>query len=91
VKASAGQVYSYDIHNPNAAIAYVSFYNTAVGSVTVGTTTQVRVVGIPANTRVAFVSDVGLAYATAISIAATTTRSGSTAPAAALDVNIDYT
>lgn len=91
VKSGAGQVYSYDIHNPNAAISYVSFYDVAVGSVTVGTTTQKRVVGIPANSRASGTFEVGLAFGTAIVVAATTTRGGSTAPGTALDVNIDYT
>jgi hypothetical protein len=91
VKSGPGQVYGYDIHNPNAAISYVQFFNTAVGSVTVGTTTPVYVVGIPANSRASVEWPMGLAFSTAIVIAATTTRGGNTAPGTALDVNIIYT
>lgn len=90
VKGSAGQVYGYDIHNPNAAISYVQFFNVASGSVTVGTTAPIYSVGIPANGRVSVEWGYGIAHSTAIAIAATTTRTGSTAPGSALDVNVLY-
>ena len=40
IKASAGKLKGYYIYNPNAAAAYVNVYNTAQGSVTVGTTNE---------------------------------------------------
>jgi hypothetical protein len=91
VKSGAGQVYGYDIHNPNASIVYLQFFDTAVGSVTVGSTTPKFVLGIPANGRAAIEWPNGIQHTTAIVIAATTTRGGSTAPGTAVDVNVIYT
>lgn len=91
VKNGAGQVYGYDIHNPNAAIAYVQFFNSAVGSVIPGTTAPVYSIGIPANSRAVMEWPNGIQHTAAIVVAATTTRAGSTAPGSALDVNVIYT
>ena len=91
VKSGAGQVYGWDIHNPNAAIAYVQFFNAAVGSVTVGTTAPVYSIGIPANSRAVMEWPNGIQHTTAIVVAATTTRAGGTAPSSAVDVNVIYT
>src|SRR5690242_4134795 len=41
IKASAGQVYGYDIYNNNAAVRFVKFYNKATAP-TVGTDTPIR-------------------------------------------------
>lgn len=91
VKASAGQVYGWSIHNPNAAISYVQFFNTATGSVTLGTTAPVLSLGIPANSTVQGEFPMGLAFSTAINVACTTTRAGLTAPSSSVDLNIFYT
>lgn len=91
IKGSAGQVYGYDLHNPNAAISYVQFFNAATGSVTLGTTAPFMSVGIPANSRAALEIPAGVAFSTAISVAATTTRTGSTAPSSPVDINILHT
>lgn len=90
VKAGAGQVYGYDIHNPNAAIVYVQFFNVASGSVTVGTTAPLYSVGVPANGRAAVEFPMGIAHSTAIAVAATTARAGGSAPASTVDVNVLY-
>lgn len=91
IKGSAGQVYGYDLHNPNAAISYVQFFNAATGSVTLGTTSPFMSIGIPANSRAALEFPHGVAFGTAISVAATTTRTGSTAPSSPVDINILHT
>lgn len=91
VKSSLGQVYGWHIFNPNAATVYVQFFNTANGSVTLGTTTPVISIGIPASGAIQAVWPIGLGFNTAINVAVTTTRAGSTAPASSVDLNIFYT
>jgi hypothetical protein len=90
LKASAGQVYGWYFYNPNATVAYVQFFNTLVGSVTVGTTAPVYSLGIPATSGANVELSNGIAHSTAIVIAITTTRAGSTAPGSSVDYNIYY-
>jgi hypothetical protein len=94
VKAAAGKVWSYNIFNPGVALAYLHFYDLASGSVVVGTTVPTRSVALQSNATSQVGVDtsfgVGIQFSTAISIAATTTPGGGTAPATALVVNIDY-
>lgn len=91
VKSIGGQIYGWHFHNPNAAISYVQFFNTAVGSVTVGTTPPIYSIGIPANGTSQVELPMGLPHSTAIVVAATTTRTGGTAPGSTVDVNVFYT
>lgn len=72
IKASAGQVYSITAFNTNAAARYLKFYNATAANVTVGTTTPVLTYYLPPTGG--FVLDIphGLAFATAITAAATT-------------------
>jgi len=90
VKSSAGQLYGWFIGNPNASIAYVQIFNTASGSVTLGTTAPIMSLMIPASGSANVEYNNGIAYGTAISIAATTTYNGSTAPGTGLVVNVMY-
>lgn len=90
VKASAGQVYGYHISNQSDADAYVQFYNIAQGSVTVGTSTRTRTLFIPQGGVIDTALPFGLTFSTAITIAATTTITGNTAPSTGLLVMIDY-
>jgi hypothetical protein len=89
VKASAGQVYGWYIYNSNASVAYVQFYNSVTGSTTVGTSI-VASIGIPAGGAANVFNDVGIAFSSAITIAITTTRSGTTSPTNTVDYNIYY-
>lgn len=86
---TAGQVGGWFVYNPNATVAYVQFFNAQASAVTLGTTAPVYSLGIPA-TSAANVAPgmVGLAHATAISIAVTTTRAGSTGTGSTVDYNI---
>lgn len=77
VKTSAGQVYGMWVTNTATSTRFVKFYNATAANVTVGTTTPVITIGIPGNTS----DDVsgnfgpggmGIAFGTAISVAATT-------------------
>jgi len=82
VKTSAGKVYGYYLYNPEAAVTFVHFYNAGTGSVTVGTTNPLMTLAIPAGSAANLgVNDIGITFGTAITIAATTTAGGNTAPA----------
>ncbi len=95
VKATAGKLYGYNIFNPGTALAYVHFYDVASGSVTVGTTTPKLSIALPSNAS-AFVGDdtgfgdIPVDFTTAITIAASTTPGGGTAPGTALVTNLYY-
>ncbi|HEV2178344.1 MAG TPA: hypothetical protein VGU20_31105 [Stellaceae bacterium] len=90
VKTSAGTLGAYYIDNPNASMAYVQIFDAAVASVTLGTTAPKWSIGIPASgaANLEFVN--GLKFSTAITIAVTTTRAGSTGPGSTVDINIAY-
>jgi hypothetical protein len=92
VKGSAGQVYGWSILNTTSAIAYCQVFNLASASVTVGTTTPDYVIPIPANGTTGagnnILGEIGIAHGTGITIACTTTRTGSTN--AACDVLFFY-
>lgn len=90
VKASAGTLGGWYIYNPNATATYVIIYNTAQGSVTVGTTNPQMVLCIPATSAANQEFGNGINFTTAISVAATTTGGGNTAPSTALEVNLFY-
>lgn len=90
IKASAGQIYGYYIHNPNTSTAYVIVYNIASGSVTVGTSTPKLVFAIPAGSSANVEFSNGIAFDTAMSAAATTTGGGNTAPTTALEAMFFY-
>lgn len=90
IKGSAGQLYGCEIYNGNVAACYIQIFNVAAASVTLGTTVPVRSIGIlPGGTLTRDWSN-GLAFATAMSYGATTTRLGAGAPANAVDVNFDF-
>jgi hypothetical protein len=80
VKASAGNLFGLSMFNGTAAIVYLSFWNVATGSVTLGTTAPTCVFALPASgTLTVPPSDFALLNsATAISFAAVTTYNGAT-------------
>lgn len=90
VKSSAGTLGAYYIYNANTSVVYVQIFDLATGSVTLGTTAPKWSIGIPASgaANLEFVN--GLKFSTAITIAVTTTRAGSTAPSSTVDVNLAY-
>lgn len=83
VKGSAGTVGGYMIYNPAAAVTYVQVFNVAAASVVLGTTPPAYVIPVPAGAAVNMSITSGIGHATAISCAATTTPTGSTAPTTA--------
>jgi hypothetical protein len=90
VKATTGTVGGWYIYNPNATATYVNFYNDTSASVTVGTTNQQMVICVPATAGANVEFGNGITFATAISISATTTGGGNTAPGSALECNVFY-
>jgi len=90
IKGSAGKLGGWYIYNPNSSATYVILYNVAQGSVTVGTTNPQMVVCIPATSGANCEFANGIAFDTAISVAATTTGGGNSAPSSALEANFFY-
>ncbi len=90
VKAAAGQFGGYMFYNPNSTVIYIQVFNVASGSVTLGTTTPTYVVPIPAAAAANIEFANGIAHSTAITIAATTTATGSAAPTTALTGFVIY-
>lgn len=77
VKTAAGQVYAIYAFNTTNAILWLKFYNATAANVSVGSTTPVMTFGVPGNNDTdgaGFVLQVptGIAFDTAICVAATT-------------------
>jgi hypothetical protein len=91
IKASAGQMYGYYAYNPEAAVTFVHFYNTAAASVTVGTTNPLFTIAIPAGAAANLSIAQGITFSNAgWSCAATTTAGGNTAPATGVSLVVWY-
>jgi hypothetical protein len=93
VKTSEGKLYGYYIFNAATSVRYVKFYNATAANVTVGTTTPVMTVPVPAGSAANLIGSVGIQFSTAICVAATTgvADSDTGAPAAnEVVVNIWY-
>lgn len=82
LKAVPGQVTAYEFYNAGNALAYVQFFDAKAADVTLGTTVPVWIVPVAAGARAVGPHD-KLRFLTAISVAAATTATGSTAPNAA--------
>ena len=76
VKGSAGTVYGIIFSNLATATRFLKFYNATAASVTVGTTTPVLTIPIPGNSADDITGVIsfpqGIAFSTAITVAATT-------------------
>jgi hypothetical protein len=72
VKTTAGSLYGWHIFNAAATTRYIKFYNATAANVTVGTTTPVMTVPIPAGAAANVEFSNGIGFSTAICIAATT-------------------
>lgn len=85
IKGTPGTLKGYYIYNPNTSAQFVQFYNTAQGSVTVGTTNPLFMLTVPAQAAANLWMADGIAFATALSWSATSTAGGNGAPSTALD------
>jgi hypothetical protein len=93
IKASPGNLYGLaSISNPNGSDVFMQFFDLAAGSVTLGTTAPKMVLRIPAGSLYDrdFTAEEKISFATAITVAVTTTAIGSTAPATGVSGNIIY-
>jgi hypothetical protein len=91
IKASAGQMYGYYAYNPESAVTFVHFYNTAAASVTVGTTNPLFTIAIPPGSAANLNIAQGIVFSNAgWSCAATTTAGGNTAPATGVSLVVWY-
>lgn len=94
VKATGGTIYGITAVNNGSALAYIQVFNKASANVTVGTTAPDYVVPVPApssGTAGAGIREEyakGLSFGTGITVACTTTRTGSTT--ATCDVNVNF-
>jgi hypothetical protein len=88
VKASAGTFGGYYAYNPNATVAYIQVFDVASASVTLGTTPPDLVFAIPATSAANLEITNGVNMATAMTLACTTTATGSTAPGTGLDLTL---
>lgn len=75
--------------NPNAAISYIQFFDATAANVTLGTTAPYFTIGVAANSTMQGLI-AGRRFATNVCIAATTTATGSSAPASAVQVTLDW-
>ena len=93
IKASAGELGNILCYNPNATVAYVQVFNVAAASVTLGSTAPNYIVSVPATSNGGYSGlpgGHGMAFGTAISFAATTTPTGSTAPGTGLTCSYGF-
>jgi len=92
VKTSAGNLYGFDFVNTGNATAYVQIFDAATGSVTLGTTVAKMSKWVPAggSWEEKFGGEGKITFGTAITMAATTTASGNTAPATGIIANVTF-
>jgi hypothetical protein len=91
IKTSGGQLGFMQCDNIGNAFAYVQVFNASTGSVTLGVTPPTQTLPIPAALSNGFTLNlVGLQYSTAISVAATSTDNGGSAPGSPLNCTFGY-
>lgn len=91
VKAAPGQLFGWSIANLDASITYLQLFDALVANVTVGTTAPNFDIVIPASGALNQVSDFPAGnFQNGITIAATTTATGSTAQTNGLVLTLFY-
>lgn len=88
VKSGAGTLGGYMLQNPAAATTFLQVFDNAAP--TVGTTAPTYVIAVPASGTRDVEFSCGIAHASAITVAATTTATGLTSPATGLVTTILY-
>lgn len=90
--SNPGTLYGWYIGNTNTSNCYLQIFNLATGSVSLGSTAPKFSFLIPASSSSSgganALSSMGIQFSTAITVAATTTRTGSTACTNGLDLNL---
>ena len=72
VKTSAGQLYGWYLFNAHTATLYVKLYNATAANTTVGTTTPIMTIPVPAGSAANVEFTNGIAFGTALCAACTT-------------------
>lgn len=95
IKGSAATLWKIIAENANTSVIYLQMFNKLSASVTVGTTTPDDVIPLPAGNSstdpaVIEIPFPKVSYGTGLTIAATTTRTGSTNPGTAIPLTIYY-
>lgn len=90
IKSTAGGLYDFTLFNPSIATTYFQFFLLPSASVTVGTTAPSLVIGVAAGATVTQALTVPRTGGTGLTICATTTPTGSTAPATAAVVTVGF-
>jgi hypothetical protein len=92
IKATAGNLYGWAIGNPNTTACYLQFFNTS--SVTLGTTTELLDVLVPASATSTggnnYTLPFPLSFSTAIYVASTTAAHGASTCGTGMNVAIFY-
>lgn len=78
------------IYNPNVSVEYVQIFDALAANVTVGTTVPKMVIPLPASTVIdlPIENSAQVTFFTGISVAATTSATGSSAPSTGITANI---
>lgn len=79
-----------DVYNPGASVAYLQVFDSAAGSVTLGSTVPVYALAIPATSSALIDPLRPILCSTRLSYAITATRTGAGAPASACDLTLVY-
>ncbi len=91
INTNAGNLYGYHLYNVTSATVYLQLFNLASASVTVGSTTPNMVIAVPAfGWADSPTTGPGIGFTTALTIAATTTATGSGNPGTGLMTNLWY-
>ena len=90
VKVSSGRIYAIHFYNPNSTDIFIQFYDLAQGGVTVGTTTPSWTWWVAAGGAIDDVLEIPIPGNNALTIAATTTITGGTAPTTGILTNIGF-
>ena len=90
IKTSSGRLHGIHFYNSGTSDAFVQFYDVAQGSVTVGTTTPNWTWAVPAGGVIDSAFPDPFPAATAITMAATSTVTGGSAPGTALLAQFAY-
>lgn len=94
IKASAGQIYGWEIYNTNAAVRYVKLYNKASAPAPASDNALLKmVIGVPPSGRAFYYSDNGIACSSGIGLAAVTGISdtdNTSVGASDLSITIEY-
>ena len=82
VKSSPGQLYGYSFFNQNSGTVYLLFYNNA--SPTVGSTTPIYAIGMPAGAAGHISFGIGIPFSSGIYVLASTSLSSAAAPSSSI-------